>query len=177
MDKNIIKKILLYISLIPYIILFVLCIYWAVFGYYDSIRNDKIYGLYAMLENLGSFYFDNMFPLTFIGSIYIVCFIYIIWFFVNRFTTKKNKLKKQENMDIAKVLFVLSCSVWILYFLSGVYAMFVGYTSCFITCHDTIYGFEAMKEMLFINLLKYSLIPVLPISLIYMIIYLFKKKK
>ena len=82
---------------------------------------------------------------------------------------KKNKFKK--------ILFYISMSCWIIYFLSGIYAFFLGYDIGGLLETKIGYGMLAMKNALLWNLISFSIIPILPISLLYIIIYSIVNKR
>ena len=65
---------------------------------------------------------------------------------------------------------------WSIYFLLGVYALFFGYKTGFFY-KTTIYGFDAFKEAMLWNLLIFTYIPILPIALIYIVVYLYIQRK
>lgn len=173
------KKLILYISFIPYIYLIITSLYCAIFGYtYENIK-VTVYGIDAFLENIiNDFWFNNVIMFNFIGFLFICCLIYQIWYFTNM--KGKNEINKdnlnKKKINIKKGLYIISLLCWITYFLSGIYAMFFGYQAGFFVT-KTIYGFEAFKAAMFWNLLGFTFIPVLPIALIYIIIYTVIKSK
>ena len=75
-----------------------------------------------------------------------------------------------------KIFFVISIACWIIYFIIGIHAYFTGIdTGLFYT--NMVYGMEAFKSALVLYGFAFSFIPVLPITLIYIIIYLVVKHK
>jgi len=81
---------------------------------------------------------------------------------------------------IFKTIFMLSFLVYaILIFISLYYAIFGYdvYTLILPTYVKTIYGIDAFVETLTINVLTLTFIPVLPIILIYQLIYLIYLRK
>jgi hypothetical protein len=167
------KKIILYISLTPYIYLLISSLYYAICGYtYNYNGANTIYGIDAFLDNvINRFWFDNFVSFNFIGFLCICCVGYQIWYFINMKSTKGLNKKK---LNIKKILLMISLLSWIIYFLSGIYAIFFGYERGFFY-HITVYGFEAFKDAMFWNLIEFTFIPVLPITLIYIIIYFISK--
>ena len=75
-----------------------------------------------------------------------------------------------------KVLYIISWGCWGLYLLTGVYAFFFGYSTGIFE-KTMVYGFEALSEVLFWNIIIFSVIPILPISTIYIVIYHINKLK
>lgn len=176
MKKIGVKKLLLYISALPYAYCIVMSLYHAIFGYsYDSEFISDDYGIDAIGNFLSNYWVDNIINLNIVTSINIFAIIYPIYYFI---TTKKVTQKKKDsdkrkvNINVRKILFVLSSMCWALYFLSGIYAFFFGCNVGGFMDYEIGYGMEALKETLFWNFLAFSIIPVLPISLIYIIIYL-----
>lgn len=84
---------------------------------------------------------------------------------------------------IFKVLFLISFLPYIILILISIYHAILGYDVYTWINHqyiETIYGIDALTETLFWNGITFSIIPILPISLIYQIIYVviyFKNKK
>lgn len=162
------KRIVLYLTFVPYILLFLYCFINLIidgdfFGCFYNIYEDIVIG------------YGFIFLLLIIG--------YQLWYFIFEYNPKKVK-KSKWNIFIRKavpilkkILFGLSLLIWFLYILSGIYSYFSGFESCFITC-NTVYGFDALLEsMFYIALLFGIMIPVLPITLIYMIMYVVKLRK
>lgn len=164
------KKTMLYISFFPYIYLIFSSLYYAIFGYtYNNANAKTIYGIEAFFDNIvNRFWFKNFIMFNFIGFFCVCCIGYQIWFFIN--------VKNKKKLNIKKTLFIISLASWIIYFLSGIYAIFFGYKSGWFY-KTTIYGFEAFKEAIFWNLITFSIIPILPITLIYIAIYLISKMR
>ena len=83
-----------------------------------------------------------------------------------------------KSRSVAKILFYIAILCWIVYFASGIYAFFFGSNSGGGLLYPTReYGIDALMHTLFWNLIGFSIIPVLPISLLYIIIYLIVKKR
>ena len=162
------KKIILYITFIPYIYVVLSSIYFAIFGM--DCYTKICYGSDAVINNLSDFYLDFLLDNIALGIFVLLCIIYQIWYFISG-KSNKNPNKK---FDLKKFFFVISCSIWILYFLSAVFAARYGY-SFFFSYYD---GFDGFEAALIGNFIKLGvIIPILPITLIYIIIYVFKIKK
>lgn len=91
------------------------------------------------------------------------------------FYMNKNNINK---INVAKIIFYIAVLCWIIYFASGIFAFFFGSNTGGGLLYPTReYGITALKNTLFWNLITFSLIPVLPLSLIYIIIYIVVRKK
>lgn len=115
---------------------------------------------------------------------------YQIYYFV---TYKKRKKEENENyqqndgvilkssnkkIGVKQILYYVSLACWGIYFASGIFAFFFGSnTGGGLFSHYREYGFEAMFHTWFWALVSFSMIPVLPITLVYIIIYLVVKKR
>lgn len=84
---------------------------------------------------------------------------------------------------ISKLFFIICILCWIIYFSLGIRAAFVGsYPVSFgwptndPSDISKIYGMESFLDTMFALGIAFSVIPVLPISLIYIIVYLIIKK-
>ena len=109
----------------------------------------------------------------------VIWISYQIYYFIS-ITKNNKKVKKEEkkSINLKKIFFVMSILCWIAYFLSGIWAFFFGSNTGGGLFNKTMeYGMDAMLHTWFWNLLAFSLIPVLPISLIYIIIYLVVKHR
>lgn len=175
MKKIGIKKLLLYISILPYIYCIIMSIYHTIFGYsYNSIYIDDDYGIEGMMAFLGEAWdslYGSVIALILVGA----CIIYQIYYFMN-FRINKGKKDKKTKINIKKILFVVSVICWLMYFMLGVYAFFFGINDGLFS-DNFVYGIEALKVSLTWNLLIFTYIPVLPISTIYICIYLLMKYK
>lgn len=185
-NKNI-KKILFYISLLPYAILFFMCIYYAIIGYDSKYIENTYYGFDSVGIFLGDVY-DNIINLCFNPitlCIIILWIAYQIYYFISFKSDKKEKVVAKEsnestskNVNLKKILFFVSILCWIIYFASGIFAFFFGSNTGGGLFYPTMeYGIDALLHTLFWNLLIFSCIPILPISLLYIIIYVIVKKK
>lgn len=80
--------------------------------------------------------------------------------------------------NITKIIFYISVLCWIIYFALGIFAFFFGSNTGGGLLYSTReYGMDALTHTLFWNLITFSIIPVLPISLIYIVIYIIVKKR
>ena len=125
------KKIILYVTFIPYIYIVFSCIYYAIFGL-DFYAHRKVYGIEAIGDFLGDFAWD------FIDAVCnpLICILVVFWigyqiyYFVS-FKKEKNESKKSFSKKTFSektkiVLFYISILCWVLYFLSGIFAFFFG---------------------------------------------------
>lgn len=181
MKKYKIKRILFYISLIPYAYTIIMSLYSAIFGFEGF--HSTYYGLKGALEFLNDFYFNNI---VFSWKVWILILLicYQIYYLLTLRKGKKETVSREENANkekrfsIKKILFIISIMCWIIYFLSGIYAFFFGSnTGGGLFSHTMEYGIDALVNTLFWNLLTFSVIPVLPITLIYIIVFLIVKYK
>ena len=184
MKKENIKKLILYISLIPYIYVLLMCIYHAIFGYdYGLIDIAPNYGFDAVGDVINEYWFDGIIANFNYKSFFVIlCLIYQIYYFITYKKAKTTKNEQSKNkfnkMNSKKILFIISIICWIIYFLTGIYAFFFGSnTGGGLFYPKMEYGIDALLHTLFWNLIIFSAIPILPISLIYIIIYLIIKYK
>lgn len=184
------KKLLLYISCIPYVYLIISGLYYAIVGYdYGLKAFEPIYGVEAFIDNIFRFWGDNFFSFNFIGFICVFCIGYQIWYFINarknnilsnddqNSVLNNNEVKDNKKLNIPKIIFIISIACWVLYFLSGIYALLFGYKESFFFSTTYYYGFDAFIVAMFWNLLAFTYIPVLPVSLLYIIIYLISSRR
>jgi uncharacterized oligopeptide transporter (OPT) family protein len=83
---------------------------------------------------------------------------------------------KNEKIDIKKILYKTSILVWVIYFGIAIFSIPFGFKLDFFSV-SIIYGIKGFLVALIWNGIKFSiLIPVLPLSLIYIIIYKSKIK-
>lgn len=187
--KNKIKKYVLILSCFPYIYIFLKGIYYSIFGYGDY--GNK--GLDALIDYLCGDVVGLALELS-SWVIFIPCVAYQFYYFINVRGNKDNNNKDRDSeisvepeekrtekrQKVRKFWFIIACMCWGLYFLSGVYAFFFGYDTVFFST-ARVYGFEGLCNALLWNIIKFSIIPILPISLIYIIVYrisnVIKKKK
>lgn len=125
------KKILLYVTFIPYVYIVFMCIYHSIFGY-DITMLETDYGLEAIEDVLFDFLWgiDGVVfnPLKCILVILLIG--YQIYYFVSckkeKSENKKSCMKKINSEKIKKALYYISILCWVLYFLSGIFAFFFG---------------------------------------------------
>ena len=186
--KNNMKKIIFYISLIPYIILIFMCVYHAIFGYEYTHIESMVYGFEAIGEVLlDGWNFITIDVFCGPGGPLVVAWVgFQIYYFISFKSNKKeteeyskeSKESTSKKIDLKKILFNISKTCWIIYFASGIFAFFFGANTGGGLFNSTReYGIDALLGTLFWNLLVFSFIPILPISLLYIIIYLVVKKR
>ncbi len=177
MKKVSLEKKLLYISFIPYIVYLLICLKNAIFGFCYNYIDVCYYGIEGFLESFSTIFFDTIF--SFWAILLIIIVSYQLWYFIFRFKTKseKHKSKKEvKNVSILKkIIFILSIICWVLYLGSGLHSFFFGTCIGFLNC-EMVYGFDAMLDTLFWYGILFSMIPVLPITLIYIIMYIIRNK-
>ena len=183
MRKENIKKLILYVSLIPYIYVLLMCIYHAIFGYdYGLIGIAPNYGFSAVGDVINVYWFEVFTDFDYKLFFLILCIIYQIYYFISykkaKSTEKEQATNKFNKISFKKILFIISIICWIIYFLTGIYAFFFGSnTGGGLFYPEIEYGIDAFLHTLFWNLIIFSAIPILPISLIYIIIYIIIKYK
>lgn len=183
-NKNI-KNIIFYITLVPYIVLLFVCIYYAIIGYDYNLGNTA-YGFIAIgnfLVDISSNIIDFFNPI--VQCIIILWIGYQIYYLISfksnkkenkEYTQEKNRYNK--NINFKRILFFICILCWVIYFASGIFAFFFGSNTGGGLFNSTMeYGKDALLNTLLWNLFAFSLIPVLPISLLYIIIYVIVKKK
>ena len=178
MEKENIKKLILYISLIPYVYLIFSSLFFDAIVY----SNGTAYGLDILLVNLLEFWFENFIMFNFIGFIYTCCFAYQTWYFItcsrkssdnnNEVYNEKENTVVKKRKNIKEIIFKISCSIWIVYLLYGIYVAFFGYRiEIDHFTKETIYGLKAFIEAMQQNFYVLSYIPILPPSFIYIVMY------
>lgn len=178
------KKIILYISFIPYIYLLINIIYVSLFGYGYNL-GQKAYSIIAIGNWLSDFKESFLFfELNLINISFSFCIIYQFFYLINSFTTRKESIKEEKNskakFDISKGIFIVTLILWILLILYLIYSMTFGIEQiqiCFGNCSKNIvYGLDAFYQFLFI-LLMLCIIPIIPTIVIYDLIYIIVRKK
>ena len=112
------KKIILYISFIPYIYLLINIIYVFLFGYGYNL-GQKAYSIIAIGNWLSDFKENFLFfKLNLINISFSFCIIYQFFYLINSFTTRKESIKEEKNskakFDISKGIFIVTLILWIL---------------------------------------------------------------
>ena len=191
-SKNYIKNILLGIALLPYIIIMIMCIYYAITGYSVEFYEKMYYGLSALGEFLSDVWWEIIdslmdFPTNLIRIPITILWIgYQIYYFItfkrvrkeNKKELKENNRNTSKNINFKKIIFYISIGCWCLYFASGIYAFLFGSkTGGGLFYPKMEYGMDALVSTLFWNLIAFSIIPVLPISLLYIVIYMIVNKR
>lgn len=186
--KKIYKNILLGIALLPYIIIIVMSLYSSIAGHESYGR--VYYGFDAIGNYLGDLFNDwiNLFvtfPINLIAIPIIVFWIgYQIYYFITfKRIRKENKTEIKENhrniskkINVRKIIFYICIACWCMYLASGVFAFFFGYEEGIFYKH-MIYGMDALISTYFWFGIALLIIPVLPISLLYIIIYVIANKR
>jgi len=157
-------KLILYITLIPYIILLLTSLYYSIFGYYLSYMDEYIYGIDAFLASINDIWFYVI-----RNPILIVLLIILVIYQIGYFIIK-------SKLPFKKILLYISIICWIIYILSGIYHMIYGYCDGLFSC-TKVYGIDALFSSLFWYGFSFTIIPVLPLTLIYIIIYTIKLKR
>ncbi len=147
MKKTTIKPLIFIISLLPLVCILVMSI----------LKNENVWMNNFILATL----------------ILVVCVTYQIYYIMSL---------KAKKVGAAGVIFSVAIACWIVYLLEGVNAFFFGTAinegGWFEREMVTYYGFEAMKyDMGFLGEFFSLYVPILPISLIYIIIYTIYKIK
>lgn len=177
-NKKYVKHILLGITGLPYIIIIIMCIYYAITGYvYGSIGAATAYGTDAISCFIGNLYLEIwvghnniiLIPLT------ILWIGYQLYYYITFEKTKKeNNGNVTKNTNLEKILsFIFICCC--IYFVSGILAIFFGsYLMEESVVRDNMlnYGENTIAISLFLIFLN-----VLPILLLYNIIYVIINKK
>ena len=103
-SKNYIKNILLGIALLPYIIIMIMCIYYAITGYSVEFYEKTYYGLSALGEFLSDVWWEIIdslmdFPTNLIRIPITILWIgYQIYYFITfKRVRKENKKELKEN--------------------------------------------------------------------------------
>ncbi len=173
MDNTIkfkIKKILLFLSILPYLILLVM----GIFNLCQDIVETGHLDLYCLVEPLANFWFEIIIDLNiFYIFLIIFCIVYPIYYLLDKPSKKKDKeLKVPPKIKKNDKLFVLYM-ISLLPYLLLIYFSIFGIEISFFDDTTIYYGFEAILIVLLVG----SIIPIYPIILIYQIIFTIKKHK
>lgn len=175
-NKKYIKTILFGISLLPYAILIYMCICYAIGGYRYPGEEGIIYGFDAIgivLKNVFFIWFMTfaLFPYSLPIILIIVLWIgYQIYYLVTFKKSNKENENTIKKINLRKILFYIAMVCWCLYFIYGIFVFF----SSIITGDGLL---ETLGFTLKWYLSGFTIIPVLPISLLYIIIYVIINKK
>ena len=188
-SEKYVKRILLCIAFIPYIILICACLYYAIngYGYYDNNFRLPVYGLGA-IENYLRNLLEGWSNLLVMFVVFPIIFLWIGYQIYHRVIKENKKELKDNNKDTSKsikfkkIIFYICIGCWCLYFASSIFVFFFGFNAYgTIAREEFAYGTRGMLMALFLAGRALSIIPVLPISLLYIIIYVIvnrrKKKK
>ena len=189
-----IKNIIFLLCMIPYIFFIVMCIKAAIFGYNNVDYREPYYGFIAIGE-YASYFGGEILDFCFMP---LNCCMFFSWiayqiYFIITYEKKykvakdneQNEKREEDNkgtqvkkLGARRVIFFISIGCWALYLLTSIGAIFFG-TSTGGGLFDSYreYGIEGMKSALFWNGLALTIIPVLPCSLIYIIIYMIVNRK
>lgn len=178
-----IKNALFCIAMIPYAVLVIMCIYYAIVGYGYNLGKTA-YGIVAIGNFLPDIFSDILDkclePLPLCAVVLWVG--YQLYYLISFKSDKKADAVREKNgnaskkVSIRKIVFWISVSCWGVYFASGIVAFFAGaYTGGGLFSPEMEYGMDALADMLLWNLFRFSIIPILPISLLYIIIYVVVK--
>jgi len=174
-----IKNAIFCIAMIPYAVLVIMCIYYAIAGYGYNLGKTA-YGIVAIgnfLPDIFSDILDKCFePFPLCTAVLWVG--YQLYYLISFKSDKKVDAVREKNgnaskkVSIRKIIFWISVSCWGVYFASGIVAFFdeVGFFGSSI--ED---GMDALADTLLWNLFRFSIIPILPITLLYIIIYVVVK--
>ena len=165
-----IKNAIFCIAMIPYAVLVIMCIYYAIVGYGYNLGKTA-YGIVAIGNFLPDIFSDILDkclePLPLCAVVLWVG--YQLYYFISFKSNKKvpavqgEDEKVSKKISIRKILFWISIACWVAYFASGL-----------------ANGMDALADTLLWNLFVFSVIPILPITLLYIIIYVIvnlKEKK
>ena len=188
------KNIIFLLCLIPYVFFIVMCIKAAIFGYVKSDYREPDYGYIAIGEyasHVGGEILDFCFsPLN--CCMFFLWIAYQIYFIItyekkykvakdneqNKKIEEDNKGNKVKKLGARRVIFFISIGCWAFYLLTSIGAIFFGTRTgggLFESYRE--YGIEGMMSALVWNGLALTIIPVLPCSLIYIIIYIIVNRK
>lgn len=143
-----------------------------IFGYHYEYIDRTEYGFDAFIQPLYDVW-DFIISSPILLILFAIMVIYQIWYFLHK---EGKKEKKKSKLQLKKILLYLSILCWILYFGISIYNSIAGICMGLFTC-TTVYGFEAFYSSLFWYGLVFSFIPVLPVTLIYIILYIIKVKR
>ena len=184
--KKYIKNILLCVALLPYLIIIFMCMYYAITGYGYNLGNTA-YGFIAIGNFLGDVLLDLWLDNPNITIPIIVLWIgYQIYYFItferkkkeDKTTLREHSKNTSKNINYKKIVFYISIGCWCLYFASGIFAFFFGSpTGGGLFNPEIEYGMEGLVHTLILIGVAFSVIPILPISLLYIIIYIIVNKR
>ena len=161
------------------------CIYYAIVGYGYNLGKTA-YGFLAIGNFLPELFSDILDKcLEPVPLCTVVLWIgYQLYYFISFKSDKKVPVAQEGNgssskkISLRKIIFWISVSCWGVYFASGIVAFFNGAnTGGGLFGSSMEYGMDALLDTLLWNLICFSIIPILPISLLYIIIYVIVKKK
>ncbi len=183
-NKKYIKNILFGISLLPYAILIYMCICYAIGGYRYPGGEGIIYGFHAigiLLKNVFFIWFITFALLPYSLPIVLIIVLWIGYQIYYLITFKKSKSETENKIEnktknaikktnFRKILFYIAIACWCLFFVYGISIFF----------SHVIIGKRILESFIFtLNwyLSAFTIIPILPISLLYIVIYVIVNKK
>lgn len=170
------KKKVFYLSLIPYFIVLIIAIYYGIVGYNYNVGTTTIYGFDAFIDFLIHRCWIEIIFNPIWCTLLVLLFGYQLYYFIDSKNSKKLKEKEHKKWNIKKIIYIISISVWCLYFGFAIWCIPFGFTHSWFFNTTTEYGMEGFLSALFWNGITLSIIPILPITLIYIIIYTVKLK-
>ena len=176
--ENKTKKYIKNIALLPYIIIMIMCIYYAITGYvYGSAIGATAYGIKAMICFIVDIYkaiWSSANSIILLPLIILWIGYQLYYYITFEKTKKENNGNTTKNTNLEKILtFIFICCC--IYFASGVLAIFFGsYLMEESVMGDRMldYGWGTIPISLFLSVFN-----VLPILLLYKIIYVIVNKK
>ena len=163
------KKVILYVTLLPYIFAFFYGLYHAVMGYKFNLTGwETVYGLDAFMEAVLHLWDEIVLSVNGCAFVGLAgCVAYQIWFFLSR-------AKRKNKFHLPFMLLLISCIVLCIPFLYGLRAYFVG-ESVGIMAGELVYGIAAVQRAMFWCTIALCVVPVLPLSILYLLLYGIKK--
>ena len=173
MKKNLNKRIILYLSFIPYAFLLLICVCDIIFCFGNALNR--------IINDLG-----NLLATGWPVLILAICFAYQMHYLINAKGLKNgtddevdeaDKLKIEKRERTCKIIYKISLICWGIYLILGVCAF-----PLLPLDEDSLlwvgeYGLEAIFGTLLLNAAILTVIPILPITAIYIIVYILSNRK
>lgn len=189
MKKGTMKIVLLLMSIAFYIYTVIMGISGAINGV--NPYGSTYYGMDAFKQVFTDYTVQAVLSGKLLGYWFMFSTLYIVYFVAsykkepreNELKIKlqgKEEIKTEESTtgeSVKKVFFILSILVLGTFFLSAINAAVNGFNAGWFGTVDMVYGFEAFYEFIFMYGLLYTVIPILPCSILYIVTYLVKNKK
>lgn len=177
MNFRYLRKGLLYVSLSPLLYLIIQAMIPAISGQdYGGFLDEKSYGVEIFLEAFVDQWFHVLFSLNHLTLWFGGSMLYLVYYGMTQVTGRSVKTSLYHR-PWKEVLFYIAIGVWIFYFLGGLHAMFWGYTETWFMQSSTYTGLEGFLNAMLWRGITFTIIPVLPFSLAYIIVYLLKGKR